>query len=106
LIKDKKVVVTGMDTELSACRRIVEGSQAMTMYMPIKLQAGRAMEAAMLMLKKEEIPGITSFVDNGKMKVPAILLKPIKVDLENLEEVVIKDGFHKTEDVFGKSPIR
>ncbi|HUT52202.1 MAG TPA: substrate-binding domain-containing protein [bacterium] len=100
LIKDKKVVVTGMDTELSACRRIVEGSQAMTMYMPIKLQAGRAMEAAMLMLKKEEIPGITSFVDNGKMKVPAILLKPIKVDLENLEEVVVKDGFHKAEDVF------
>lgn len=102
MIKDRKVIVTGMDTELSACRRIVEGTQAMTMYMPIKLQAGRAMEAAMLMLKNEDIPGITSYIDNGAMKVPSILLKPIKIDLENLEEVVCKDGFHKKEDVFGQ----
>jgi D-xylose transport system substrate-binding protein len=100
LINDRQVVVTGMDTELSACQRIVEGSQAMTVYMPIILQASRAMEAALLLLKKEEIPGITDHIDNGAHKVPTILLKPIRVDAENLEEVVIRDGFHKREDIY------
>jgi D-xylose transport system substrate-binding protein len=99
LITDRKVVVTGMDTELSACQRIIAGSQTMTVYMPIKLQASRALEAALLILRGEEIPGITDFVDNGKAHVPAILLRPTKVDADNLEEVVIKDGFHRREDL-------
>lgn len=101
LMPGKRVVLTGMDTELSACRRIVEGSQTMTAYMPIKLQALRATEAALLILKGEPIPGITDMVDNGSGRIPSILLRPIKVDSENLEETVIKDGFHRKEDVFG-----
>jgi len=103
LLPDKKVVVTGMDTELSACKRIVEGRQDMTVYMPIKLQSARAMEAALLMLRGEEIPGITDHIDNGAGLVPAILLRPIKIDKDNLEEVVIKDGFHKRQEVFGSA---
>lgn len=102
LVPERKVVVTGMDTELSACRRIVEGSQTMTVYMPIRLQASRAMEAALLTLRGEEIPEIDEYIDNGRVKVPSILLQPIRVDAENLEEVVIKGGFHKREDVFRK----
>jgi len=101
LMPGKRVVLTGMDTELSACRRIVEGTQTMTVYMPIKLQALRATEAALLLLKGEQIPGITDMVDNGASRIPCILLRPIKVDAENLEEVVIHDGFHRKEDVFG-----
>jgi len=101
LLPGKKVAVTGMDAELAACRRIVEGSQTMTVYMPIKLQASRTIEAALLMLRGEDIPGITDRVDNGMIEVPAILLRPVKVDAENLEEVVMADGFHKREDIFG-----
>jgi D-xylose transport system substrate-binding protein len=97
----QSVVLTGMDTELSACRRIVEGAQTMTVYIPIKLQASRATEAALLLLKGEEIQGITDMIDNGAGRIPSILLRPIKVDAENLEEVVVKDGFHRKEDIFG-----
>jgi len=101
LILDRKVVVTGMDTELSACKRILEGSQTMTVYMPIKLQASRAVEAALLMIRKEDIPGITHYIDNGGARTPSILLRPIKVDSENMEEVVVKDGYHKKEELYG-----
>jgi len=100
LLPDRPVAVTGMDAELAACQRIVAGSQTMTAYMPIKLQATRTMEAALLMLKLEDIPGITDFIDNGAGKVPSILLQPIKVDAENMEEVVIKDGFHRKEQIY------
>jgi D-xylose transport system substrate-binding protein len=40
-------------------------------------------------------------VENGAGRIPCILLRPIKVDAENLEEVVVRDGFHRKEDVFG-----
>jgi D-xylose transport system substrate-binding protein len=103
LLPRDKVAVTGMDAELSACRRIVEGSQTMSVYMPIRLQAVRTLEAALLMLNNEEIPGITNHVDNRAARVPSILLKPVKIDADNLEEVVVKDGFHKREELYGKS---
>ncbi|MFO8058440.1 MAG: substrate-binding domain-containing protein [bacterium] len=103
LLPREKVAVTGMDAELSACQRIVEGSQAMSVYMPIRLQAVRTLEAALLMLHNEEIPGITDRVDNEAARVPSILLKPVKIDADNLEEVVVKDGFHKREDIYRKA---
>ena len=101
LIADRKVVVTGMDAEAVACKRILEGSQAMTAYMPINLQCSRAVEGAMLILKNEEIPGITGKMDTGRTRVPAILLRPIKVDADNLEEVIVKAGFHSKEAIYG-----
>jgi D-xylose transport system substrate-binding protein len=100
LVGDRRVIVTGMDTELAACRRIVKGEQAMTVYMPIKLQASRAIEAALLILKQEAIPGITDYINNGLAKVPAILLKPTRVDAENMDEVVVKDGFHPRDAIY------
>ncbi len=103
LLPREKVVVTGMDAELAACKRIMEGSQTMSVYMPIRLQAVRTLEASLLMLNNEEIPGITDYLDNQAARVPSILLKPVKIDADNLEEVVVKDGFHKKQDLFSNS---
>src|SRR5205807_4958401 len=50
-----KVLVSGQDAELAACQRVVEGSQAMTVYKPIKLLAEKAAEVAILMAKNEPI---------------------------------------------------
>jgi D-xylose transport system substrate-binding protein len=41
-----------------------------------------------------------SKVNNGKKDVDALLLKPIQVDKTNLEQTVIKDGFHKKADIY------
>ncbi|MEJ7710420.1 MAG: hypothetical protein WKF84_11285 [Pyrinomonadaceae bacterium] len=46
----------------------------------------------------------TATVNNGKKDVPAILLEPIVVDKNNVRETVVKDNFHKSEDVYRANP--
>ena len=94
------VIVSGQDAELAACQRIVKGTQTMTVYKPIHLIATKAAQAAVALAKGETIAEATQTVNNGKIDVPSILLTPIQVDKDNLDEVVIKDGFHTREAVY------
>src|SRR6266404_6926045 len=50
-----KIFVTGQDAELSACQRIVNGTQAMTIYKPLSQLAKQAAEAATNMAKSKPI---------------------------------------------------
>ena len=95
-----KVLVSGQDAELAACQRIVKGTQTMTVYKPIRLIAKEAAQAAVALAKGEEIEKAKQKVNNGKVDVPSILLTPIQVDKDNLDEVVIKDGFHARDKVY------
>lgn len=95
-----KVLVSGQDAELAACQRIVKGTQTMTVYKPIHLIATKAAQAAVALAKDEKIAEATQTVNNGKIDVPSVLLTPIQVDKDNLDEVVIKDGFHTHEAVY------
>ena len=99
-----KVLVTGQDADLAACQRIMAGSQSMTVYKPIRLLANKAAEVAIAMAKKQAVTDPTRPVPNGKKDVPSILLEPIPVDKDNLVDTVIKDGYHKVEDVFKHLP--
>jgi len=94
-----KIPVSGQDAELAACQRIVEGTQTMTVYKPIKLLAEKAAELAVAMAKGEQIQTDRN-VHNGKIDVPSILLDPIAVDKTNIDQTVIADGFHSREDVY------
>jgi D-xylose transport system substrate-binding protein len=94
------VLVSGQDAELAACQRIVKGTQTMTVYKPIHLIATKAAQAAVALAKGETIAEATQTVDNGKIDVPSILLTPIQVDKANLDEEVIKDGFHTHQAVY------
>jgi D-xylose transport system substrate-binding protein len=96
-----KVLVSGQDADLAALQRIVENKQSMTVYKPIDKLARRAAEAAVSLARREN-PGATSAVANGLKDVPSILLEPIAVDKSNIDETVIKDGFHKREDIYGR----
>ena len=95
-----KVLVSGQDAELSACQRIVKGTQTMTVYKPIHLIATKAAQAAVALAKGEQVAEATQTVNNGKVDVPSILLTPIQVDKANLDEIVIKDGFHSREAIY------
>src|SRR5215207_7308299 len=97
-----KVFVSGQDADLAALQRIVAGTQTMTVYKPVSLLAVRAAEAAVSLAKREAVAADRT-VNNGKIDVRSILLEPITVDRENLESTVIKDGFHRREDVFKES---
>lgn len=94
-----KVLVSGQDADLAALQRILEGTQAMTVYKPVAKLASRAAEAAVALAKKEKVEG-NAKINNGKADIPSILLEPISVDKSNLDETVIKDGYQKREDVY------
>lgn len=95
-----KVLVTGQDADLAACQRIVAGTQTMTIYKPIEALATKAADLAVKLAKKEAVTEPTRPVNNGKKDVPSILLESIAVDKANLDATVIKDGYHKREDVY------
>lgn len=98
-----KVFISGQDADLAACQRIVEGTQSMTIYKPIK---DLATQAAFLAIASAK--GIfmrpNGYVDNDLIDVPSILLTPIQVDAVNMYETVIMDGFHGLEEVYKNVP--
>jgi D-xylose transport system substrate-binding protein len=98
-----KVLVSGQDADLAALQRIVAGTQAMTIYKPIKPLADAAAEAAIKLARGEKVDATTT-INNGKKDVPAILLEPIVVDKSNVVETVVKDGFQKMEDIYKNIP--
>ena len=98
-----KVFVSGQDADLAGLQRIVEGTQSMTVYKPVAILANKAAEAAVSLAKKEKV-ATPMKVNNGKIDVPSILLEPISVDKSNLDATVIKDGFHKREEVYKNAP--
>lgn len=99
-----KVPVSGQDADLAACQRIVQGLQAMTVYKPIKPLAYKAAEVAVRLIHGEPITEATRTIFNGKIEVPSILLEPVQVDRSNIVETVVKEGFHRLEDVFRNLP--
>jgi D-xylose transport system substrate-binding protein len=95
-----KVLVSGMDADLAACQRVAEGTQSMTVYKPIKLIADKGAELAFQVARGEVLKQELRKVNNGKKEVDSVLLKPIQVDKTNIDQTIIKDGFHKKTDVY------
>ncbi len=93
-----KVFVSGQDAELAACQRIIAGTQSMTVYKPLQNLALAAAKAAMSLARKEKVQ-TDKVVNNNKLNVPSILLAPISVDKENIEAIIVKEGFFKKEDL-------
>ncbi len=98
------VLVSGQDAELSGCKRIVAGTQSMTVYKPIRLLAGQAAESAIALAKKQPIAGATRTVNNGRKEVQSLLLEPIAVDRENLATTVVSDGYQTVDQVYAELP--
>ena len=98
-----RILVTGQDAELSACQRIVNGTQAMTIYKPLTQLAKQAAEAATKMARGKPVVALSK-IDNGKTDVPSILLDVVVVTKDNMVDTVIKDGFHTAAEVYGAQP--
>ena len=96
-----KVLVTGQDAQKDAIQRIVRGTQTMTIYKPIQPLAYGAVEAAIKLARKEAVTAPDK-INNGKIDVPSILHQPMAVDKANVDATVIKDGYHKREEIYGQ----
>lgn len=98
-----KVLVTGQDADLAAVQRIVDGTQAMTVYKPVKALAYGAAELAVKMAKGK--PLIAKFeLHNGFKQVPSVFLQITTVDKGNLLNTVVADGFRSYDDVYRNVP--
>lgn len=95
-----KIAVTGQDADLAACQRIAAGTQAMTIYKPLKNLATAGAELAVQLATRRPIVARDA-VPNGQRDVPAVLLTVTTVTKANLESTVIADGMHTRERVFG-----
>jgi D-xylose transport system substrate-binding protein len=93
-----KVLVSGQDADLSAVICIAQGTQSMTVYKPVGNEAAVAAEEAVRLAKGEKTRANRT-VSNGKVDVPAILLKPIVVTRDNIKATVVKDGFQTLKSI-------
>ncbi|NHZ96048.1 D-xylose ABC transporter substrate-binding protein [Massilia sp. CCM 8734] len=97
---DGKVPVSGQDSDIAAVRRVIAGSQAMTVYKPLKLLAGEAAKLAVQLVRNEK-PAYNGAYDNGFKKVSTILLKPTALTKENIN-LLVTDGFYTQAQIAGK----
>ncbi|MFT9497653.1 sugar ABC transporter substrate-binding protein [Anaerosolibacter sp.] len=94
-----KTVVVGQDADLAACQRVVEGTQLMTVYKPIEMLSDAAAELAIKLAKGEPLE-LKNTIYDGKYNIPYFMLIPIAVDKNNIDDTIIKDGFHMRNEVY------
>ncbi len=96
-----EVAVVGQDADLLSCQRIIEGLQLMSVYKPIAKLAEKAAHLAITLAKGEALPEPDSFTDNGSSTpIPFYMEDPVAVFRDNMEQTVIRDGFHSYADVY------
>jgi D-xylose transport system substrate-binding protein len=87
-----KVPVSGQDADIAAVKRVIAGTQAMTVYKPLQTIASGAAKLA-IQLARNEKPDFNSAYDNGLKKVPTVLLKPTALTKDNIN-LLVTDGFY------------
>ena len=98
----KKVLLSGQDAEASACQRIVQGDQTMTVYKYIETLASVSATTALCLAKGDPVMNTQLSINNGKVMVPSILLSSmVPVNSENIRMTVIADGYLDEDIVFG-----
>jgi D-xylose transport system substrate-binding protein len=100
-IKPETKPTTGQDAELEAIQRILVGEQFITIYKATSLETKAAAEIAVALAQGEEIPSglINGKTDNEVEEVPSVLLEPVAVNKENINETVVKDGYWTANEI-------
>ncbi|NBM14655.1 substrate-binding domain-containing protein [Streptomyces sp. GC420] len=93
--------VTGQDAELAGVQRIVAGEQFMSVYKPYQPEAYAAAEMAVALAKGEKLDDIAkTTVDSGSAKgVPSVLIPPVSLTKDNIQDTVVKDGLYTVADI-------
>ena len=89
---DGKVAVSGQDADLAGVRRVIAGTQTMTVYKPLKLIASEAANLSIQLVRGEK-PAFNAKINNGFKQVDTRLLEPTLLTKANVDTVVT-DGFY------------
>ena len=101
-----EIPVVAQDAELSACQRIVEGTQTMTVYKSVDREAQIAARFAVALAEGADITDTDAdlhteeTISDGTYDIPYYPLEPQAVTMDNLDEVIIEGGFHQREEVY------
>lgn len=95
------VAITGMDAELDAAKRIVAGTQDMTIYMDLQELAYTAVDEAVHIAKKEEVNVNAEFDNQSGSTINANLITGQIVTKENLQKILVDSGYFTNEEVYG-----
>lgn len=93
--------VTGQDAELAAVQRIVSGHQHMTVYKPFAPEASGGAAMAVAAARGESLDQVaTDDVETRSgQTVPAIMLTPVAVTVDNIKDTVVKDGVYTIDQI-------
>ena len=70
------------------------------MYKPIQAEAEAAASLAHALVNGEDVSTLlTGTASNGARDIPAVLLMPVAVTPENVEEIVINNGFRSWAEI-------
>ena len=92
---------TGQDAELAGIQRILAGTQYMTVYKAVKPEAEGAATMAVDLANGRKPPAslVNKKTDNGQLQVPSVILTPVAVTKNNINDTVVKDGFWTTKQI-------
>jgi len=91
-------IVTGQDAEAASLKSIIAGEQYSTIFKDTRDLATAAVDMANNVLSgKEPTVNDTTSYDNGVKVVPTQLLKPVIVDKENYQQVLVDSGYYTAE---------
>jgi D-xylose transport system substrate-binding protein len=92
---------TGQDATVAGVQRILVGQQYMTVYKATDKETKVAAEIAVALAKGKNFPQskITDEPNNGKTKVPSVLLEPVAVTKGVIKQTVVADGFITSDEL-------
>lgn len=95
-----QIPVTGQDATPQGLQNILSGDQCMTVYKAVKQEADAAAKLAISLSKGTAPPAglVNGESDDGSRQVPSVLLTPVAITKDNVDDP-IKDGFVKREEV-------
>ena len=86
--------ITGQDASIPGIQRVLDGTQAMTIYKPIPIEANTAAETAVKLVNGDDVSDTTDY-----QGVKSFIFDPIVVTKDNVKDTVIKDKFYKPSDI-------
>ncbi len=96
-----KVIVTGQDAEIEGCKHILDGDLEVTVFHPYKKMAEQAAKVALNMAAGKSVKEFVNSVEkNGDYEIPTQRVNSIAITKDNMDEVLIKSGFYKKEDIY------
>ncbi|GMO27839.1 MAG: sugar-binding protein [Spirochaetaceae bacterium] len=98
--KDNFPILTGQDCDKPSVKNMIAGTQTMSVFKDTRTLATKVVSMVDALMKGSN-PEVndTSTYNNGTGVIPSYLCEPVVVTTANYEEMLIKSGYYKAQDI-------